>query len=56
VHRPTIFPVPARFAAGLRRDGRCHLHGQHVVARRLLEEGFRFAFADLGDALRDLVA
>jgi NAD dependent epimerase/dehydratase family enzyme len=31
------------------------LHGQHVVPRRLLDEGFCFAFGNLDDALKDLV-
>ncbi len=56
LRRPTIVPVPEfaiRLAFGEMAD--VVLHGQHVVPRRLLDEGFRFAFADLAEALRDVV-
>ncbi len=55
LRRPAIVPVPEfalRLAFGEMAD--VVLHGQHVVPRRLLDEGFRFAYADLGEALRDV--
>jgi hypothetical protein len=57
LHRPAIIPVPAvalRLLYGEMAD--VVLHGQRMVPRRLLDDGFRFEHADLDDALRDLVA
>ena len=56
LHRPAFIPVPAfalRLLFGEMAD--IVLHGQHVVPRRLLDEGFHFEFANLDDALRNLV-
>jgi uncharacterized protein len=55
LHRPSWAPVPAaplrillgEFAAAL-------LEGQRAVPRKLLDSGFRFRFAEVDPALRDL--
>ena len=39
----------------LRTDPELALYGRYVVSRRLREEGFEFRFADLGNALDDLI-
>ena len=38
----------------LRTDPELALYGRYCVSRRLREEGFEFAFADVQTALRDL--
>jgi len=57
--RPIGLPAPAalvRLGAPLvmRTDPELALYGRYCVPRRLLEEGFAFAFPDLSDALVDL--
>ena len=57
LHRPTLFKVPAialRLALGEVAD--VLLTGQSVLPRRAQELGYRFAFTDVGEAMRDLVA
>jgi uncharacterized protein (TIGR01777 family) len=54
LHRPTVFPLPA-FAVKLlfgERGEAVLLEGQRAIPARLLDAGFRFAHADLDDALR----
>ena len=55
--RPAVLPVPGfalKLALGEVAD--VLLTGQHVVPRRAIEEGFRFRFPSLDQALRDLLA
>jgi len=54
--RPAVVPAPAfavRLALG--EFGSVVLEGQRVVPRRLLAEGFRFAFPGVREALEDVV-
>lgn len=56
MRRPSWLPAPApamRLAFG--ELGEVLLGGQNARPRRLLEEGFRFRFPTLGDALADLL-
>jgi uncharacterized protein (TIGR01777 family) len=56
VHRPAIFFAPTvllKLALGERSD--LLLSGQNVIPQALSERGFKFEFADLGSALRDLL-
>lgn len=56
VHRPAVFFAPAtilKLALGERSD--LLLSGQKVVPHALSERGFKFEFADLPGALRDLL-
>jgi NAD dependent epimerase/dehydratase family enzyme len=53
LRRPTVFPMPAfaaRLAFGEMADGLL-LASTRVVAKRLLDSGFRFRFPDLESAL-----
>jgi NAD dependent epimerase/dehydratase family enzyme len=57
---PIGLPAPAtlvRFGAHnvFRTDPELALYGRYVVPERLLAEGFGFRFAELGEALGDLV-
>lgn len=57
LHRPTLFPVPTialRLMLGEGAD--VLLTGQRVVPERTLAEGYRFAYAELEPALRNLLA
>jgi uncharacterized protein (TIGR01777 family) len=54
--RPSFIPTPAlavRLVFG--EMASVVLEGQRGIPRRLLDMGFTFRFADLGDALRDLL-
>ncbi|MFZ6801362.1 TIGR01777 family oxidoreductase [Undibacterium sp. Di24W] len=56
VHRPAVFFAPAtmlKLVLGERSD--LLLSGQKVVPQALSERGFKFEFADLTSALRDLL-
>lgn len=56
LHRPAIFFAPAsmlKLALGERSD--LLLSGQKVIPQALSERGFKFEFADLSSALRDLL-
>ena len=56
VHRPAIFFAPTvllKLALGERSD--LLLSGQKVIPQALSERGFKFEFADLSAALRDLL-
>jgi uncharacterized protein (TIGR01777 family) len=60
VGMPVGLPAPAwlvRIGAPLlfRTDPELALQGRYVIPQRLQNEGFRFEFASLGDALADLV-
>jgi hypothetical protein len=39
----------------LRTDPELALYGRYCVPRRLMHEGFKFEFEDVGEALRDIV-
>jgi len=55
LHRPFwswIPAAPVRLALGEQAD--LLLEGQRVVPQRLLDSGFRFAYADVGSALTDI--
>jgi hypothetical protein len=57
LHRPAIFPAPApmlRLALGEVAD--ILLTGQRVEPRRAREAGFKFRFADIDSALRDILS
>jgi uncharacterized protein len=57
LHRPAAVPVPG-FALDLkfgREFGRVLRGGQRVVPRRALDLGYEFRYADVDDALRNLV-
>ena len=58
LHRPAFLPVPAPAIHALLGEGAMILlEGQRVLPRRTTEDfGYKFAFADLGDALADLLA
>jgi NAD dependent epimerase/dehydratase family enzyme len=50
--RPSLLPVPGPVLQLLLGDGaQVVLEGQHVHPRRLLEQGFVFAYPDLSGAL-----
>lgn len=56
LNRPAIFPVPSfflKFALG--EMSRLLLTGQRAVPKRVLEEGYNFSFAELEDALKDVL-
>jgi len=58
---PIGLPAPSwlvRIAAPLvmRTDPELALYGRYVIPQRLMAEGFDFRFAELRDALRDLLA
>ncbi len=56
LHRPAIFPVPAFALKLVFGDGAAALtEGQHVVAERARQLGYRFLHPELRDALRDLL-
>jgi uncharacterized protein len=57
LRRPAVLPVPG-FAMKLLlgESADVLLRGQHVVPKRVLEEGFVFRFPELEPALRDLTA
>jgi len=56
--KPTFMPSVPGFVLRmvLGEFGSVLLRGQRVLPRRLLEEGFRFRFPDLKEALRDLLS
>jgi uncharacterized protein len=56
IHRPYWLPAPAfLLRAALGEMSTIVLHGQRVLPRRLLEAGYKFKFAHLDDALKDLL-
>jgi NAD dependent epimerase/dehydratase family enzyme len=55
LHRPAIFPVPAMvLKIGLGEMADVLLASQRVVPKAAESSGYRFAFPELGVALRDL--
>jgi NAD dependent epimerase/dehydratase family enzyme len=57
LRRPLILPAVPAFLlrTALGEFGNVLLEGQRVVPKRLLETGYRFRFATLEEALRDLI-
>ena len=57
LHRPAIFPVPA-FALKILfgEMSQILLGGQRVIPQAALRAGFQFRFAELGEALRQVIA
>lgn len=56
VHRPTVLPMPTFALRMMLGEGaRILLEGQRVLPRRTQDEGYRFAFETLSDALPALV-
>ncbi|MBN1436383.1 MAG: TIGR01777 family oxidoreductase [Sedimentisphaerales bacterium] len=58
IHRPTIFRTPGfmlKLAFGSEMAREMLLAGQRVTAQRLLNAGYSFQFADLAEALDDLL-
>ena len=57
LHRPAILPVPA-FALKILfgEMSQILLGGQHVIPQAALRAGFQFRFAELGEALRQVIA
>lgn len=54
--RPTFMPVPAFMVRWVMGEfGEVVLTGQKVLPRRLLEAGFEYRYADIDQALRDLL-
>jgi uncharacterized protein len=57
LHRPALFSVPALvLRLGLGEMAEVLLEGQRAVPRKALNGGYRFQFAELDRALRDLLA
>ena len=57
LHRPAVFAVPTFAIALALGEGACALlDRQRVLPKRALELGYRFRFATLEEALRDLLA
>jgi len=57
MHRPSAVPVPALALRVLYGElGDSLLESQRVIPQKLLDAGFEFRFADIEDALRDLLA
>jgi len=56
LHRPALFVVPAMFLRlGMGERACLLLEGQKVLPKKMETAGFRFAFINLADALRDLL-
>ena len=56
LHRPSAFPVPgAALKLLLGEFAEAVLDGQRAVPKKLFDQGFRFRFTDVDDALRDLL-
>jgi len=56
LHKPSVMPVPAfAMRAALGEVSTLALEGQRVLPKRLLDAGFRFHYAGLEKALRDLL-
>jgi NAD dependent epimerase/dehydratase family enzyme len=57
LQKPTLMPAVPGFALRLKMGevGNVLLKGQRVQPRRLLESGFRFQFANVREALEDIL-
>jgi uncharacterized protein len=56
LHRPAPFVVPAMFLRlGMGERACLLLEGQKVLPKKMMVAGFRFSFANLADALHDLL-
>ena len=56
LHRPAPFVMPAGLLKPLLGERACLLlEGQRVLPNRMMAQGYRFNFASLADALRDLL-
>jgi len=56
LHRPALFVIPATILRlGMGERACLLLEGQKVLPKRMDEAGFQFAFANLADALHDLL-
>ena len=56
LHRPAVFVVPAMILRSALGERAClMLEGQRVLPERLQSSGCRFSFANLADALQDLL-
>lgn len=56
LHRPAVIPVPTFILQLQLGEGASVLiKGQHVLPRRLLENGFKFRFPHIEDALKNLL-
>ncbi len=57
LHRPTVVPLPKFVLKVIFSEGASVLtEGQRVIPERLLQEGFVFEFAELEDALGDVLS
>lgn len=57
LHRPTVIPLPKFVLKVIFSEGASVLtEGQRVIPERLSQEGFVFEFAELEDALRDVLS
>ena len=57
LHRPTVIPLPKFVLKVIFSEGASVLtEGQRVIPERLLQEGFVFEFAELEDALGDVLS
>lgn len=59
LHRPTIFPVPRfalHLAMGKEAAEETALASTRVLPNRLREGGYKFAYADLGEALQNVMS
>ena len=56
LHRPAPFIMPAMLLKPVMGERACLLlEGQRVLPKKFMAEGFRFSFANLADALHDLI-
>lgn len=56
LHRPAPFIMPAILLKPVMGERACLLlEGQRVLPKKVMEEGYRFSFANLADALHDLL-
>ena len=56
LHRPALFTLPATILRlGMGERACLLLEGQKVLPKRMDEAGFQFAFANLADAIHDLL-
>jgi len=57
LHRPSFFPAPGFVIRILLGEfGSVLIKGQRVIPERLLKEGFHFKYADIKEALKDILS